>query len=650
MAKRSFASMLTWKIVILTSAIFIITISLVAIFGSRIAYNKSLKYSIEKLNTSVAEIESVMNSIEYSTVGIGRTFESFYRSDQYLDSASIFQLFQKTIDENPFFIGIGVYFEPNVIKGNTRCGIYSWHDHETGNKGNEFYNDRTRDNDNNWDYFSLEWYAKCRESNRRYWTSPHWEMIATYKGEELNKIVSAFSFPLRDKDEKVVGVCSCDLEMSWIKEKLNEMKPFSKSFVFITDDSLNYVCNPGLDNPYSGSLKDEPIFETFDWKDGNWEQIGTVSIVRLDNYGFPAFITSKQMKNGWWVGIVNYNNDVFADMHKMMLALIGIAILGLTAICIAVRRLSRKVSKPIVSFAGVANKITEGNFNVPVPEINSKDEIDELGKALKYMQNSITEYIEELKRTTSEKERLASELNVARTIQMQMLVNNFPEIKSCRIFAKSTPAKEVGGDLYDFFTTENELYFIIGDVSGKGVPAALLMAISIAAFRAAGKNGESVAEILSLINNTFQKSNRDMMFVTATIGKIDIKSGKLTFCNAGHNPMMLIHPNGVAEYIKERPNIACGIVPDFSFVQEELQLEDGSRLILYTDGVTEAEDFEHNQYEEERLLQWGSANGMASVKDDETAVNNLIESLRTFTRGAEQNDDITIASISYTKE
>ena len=192
--------------------------------------------------------------------------------------------------------------------------------------------------------------------------------------------------------------------------------------------------------------------------------------------------------------------------------------------------LSRKIifdeSKPIKEFAIAASKITDGRFDIPIPEVKTKDEMMELGNALTYMQDSVTRYIAELKTTTAEKERLASELDVARKIQAQMLSTDFPQLEGCGIWASSVPAREVGGDLYDFFVKDKNLYFIIGDVSGKGVPAALLMAITIAAFRSSCKKEQDVSELVSIINDTFCESNEDMMFVTLIAGKLNMETGE----------------------------------------------------------------------------------------------------------------------------
>ena len=244
------------------------------------------------------------------------------------------------------------------------------------------------------------------------------------------------------------------------------------------------------------------------------------------------------------------------------------------------------------------------------------------------------------------KQRLENELDVARKIQTQMLSTDFPTFKNIELYASSTPAKQVGGDLYDFFVTDSGVYFIVGDVSGKGVPAALLMAISIAAFRASGKKGHTAQEIVSLINETFCRSNEDMMFVTLVVGHIDAETGEMDFCNAGHNPMVLIGPDGNATLMKEKTNVACGIMPGFPYAGENVTLEHGSRLLVYSDGVTEAENDIKELYGESRLLEWAESHGKGKTSSDKAVVELLSVSVSNFAAGAEQNDDITIMSIS----
>ena len=329
----------------------------------------------------------------------------------------------------------------------------------------------------------------------------------------------------------------------------------------------------------------------------------------------------------------------------MLVILAAMTVIGLLVLFFSSRRIIHRESSPISDFALAASKITGGRFDVPIKETGTQDELEDLGDALRYMQQSVTDYIEKLETTMSEKRRLESELDVARNIQMQMLSKQFPHMEHAGVYASCTPAREVGGDLYDFVISGDSIYFVLGDVSGKGVPAALLMAITIAAFRAIGKKGHDIAEIASRVNNTFCRSNDDLMFVTLVVGKLDMSNGHVTFCNAGHNPMVLVDDKGKAEFIKCKPNVACGILEGFPYEEESFDMKPGSRLIVYSDGITEAEDSVKNQFGEDRLIEW--AEKCDTKCSDQEAVNSLAESVHEFVKGAEPNDDRTILALSY---
>ena len=260
-----------------------------------------------------------------------------------------------------------------------------------------------------------------------------------------------------------------------------------------------------------------------------------------------------------------------------------------------------------------------------------------------YMQNSIVDYIHELKTTISANERMESELNVARNIQMGMLRSDFPD----KLHAMLIPAKEVGGDLYDFTLKDNKLAFAIGDVSGKGVPASLMMAITSAAIRFVSGRNMALDKTLSRINDGVTESNSNNMFVTLFVGRIDLATGHMEFCNAGHNPIIIIPPDAEPFFLKAKPNLAVGLFTDFNYIAESIDLKPGTRIVAYTDGVTEAERADQSQFGEDRLLAWAADPKTRSLATpDKDVVDDLYATIHSFTLDNPQNDDITILSLS----
>jgi sigma-B regulation protein RsbU (phosphoserine phosphatase) len=259
------------------------------------------------------------------------------------------------------------------------------------------------------------------------------------------------------------------------------------------------------------------------------------------------------------------------------------------------------------------------------------------------MQNSITDYIHELKTTTAANERMESELNVARNIQLGMLSRDFPD----NLHAMLVPAKEVGGDLYDFVQRDRKLYFAVGDVSGKGVPASLMMAITRAALRFVSSIDQPINSIVSRINNSVTDSNSNNMFVTLFVGRIDLDSGHMEFCNAGHNPIIIIPPAGKPYFLKAKPNLAIGLYEDFPYEAESIDLAPRTRIVAYTDGINEAERTDKTLYGNDRLLAWAdSAKARDLSLSEKDIVDDLYASVKDFVGDNQQNDDITILSLS----
>ena len=263
------------------------------------------------------------------------------------------------------------------------------------------------------------------------------------------------------------------------------------------------------------------------------------------------------------------------------------------------------------------------------------------------MQYSLTEYVEELKSATASKASMESELKIAHDIQMSMLPKTypaFPDRNDIDIYGYMLPAKAVGGDLYDFFIRDEKLFFCIGDVSGKGVPASLFMAVTRFLFRNIAAYSQEPNQIASSLNEALSSNNETGMFVTLFLGSLDLKSGLLSFSNAGHNPPLLLADSDVVPLACD-PNIPVGVISGFQFTSQHLQLQPGNTLFLYTDGLSEAEDSRQQLFGFERIQQ------VARTAD--STPQRLIEAMNTavqlFIGEAEQSDDLTMLAVQYTR-
>ncbi|MDD2613207.1 MAG: PP2C family protein-serine/threonine phosphatase, partial [Bacteroidales bacterium] len=260
----------------------------------------------------------------------------------------------------------------------------------------------------------------------------------------------------------------------------------------------------------------------------------------------------------------------------------------------------------------------------------------------------LSTYIEHLKSTTSAKEKIESELRIAREIQMGMIPKifpPFPNLSEIDLFATLQPAKEVGGDLYDFFLIDDKhLCFAIGDVSGKGVPASLFMAVTRTLLRSLAPNQLSTAVIVNALNKSLSAGNESNMFVTFFLGILDVESGILKYSNAGHNPPLLMHPDGATEFFELTKDIPVGLFDDFDYGEKELKLFKNDKLFLYTDGVTEAEDAEEKLFSDQKLIDCVRAHFKSQPKD---LIHFVAEDIALHVKGNQQSDDLTMLSIVY---
>ena len=220
----------------------------------------------------------------------------------------------------------------------------------------------------------------------------------------------------------------------------------------------------------------------------------------------------------------------------------------------------------------------------------------------------------------------------------------FPERNDIDLYAHLVPAKEVGGDLYDFFLLSNKLYFILGDVSGKGVPASMFMAVVCRTFRTVAVYFQELSEIVSVLNDCLAMRNESSMFCTAFIGVLNLESGRLEYCNAGHNPPFVLSSTNEVEMMTVKSNLPLGLFEQFPYETQQIQWAEGDSLFLYTDGVTEAENENLQLYSEERLYEKLK---QLSGELPEQIVGAVFEDVHRHAEKAEQSDDITVMCLKY---
>ena len=317
----------------------------------------------------------------------------------------------------------------------------------------------------------------------------------------------------------------------------------------------------------------------------------------------------------------------------------------------------KRISKPIEELAQIAGQYYGGEATdeqrkqmVEACKTYAKDstEVGELARSYINMARDLDRYVDNLKNIMAEKERINAELTLASNIQAHMLpciFPPFPEHKEFDLYASMNPAKEVGGDFYDFFVVdEKHLAVIVADVSGKGVPAALFMVIAKTLIKNHTQMGMEPAEVFTAVNRLLCDGNDAGLFVTAWMGVLELESGKLTYVNAGHNPPLIKRAEGEFEYLRERSGFVLAGLDEMKYRQSTLKIFPGDRLFLYTDGVTEATDSAQKLYGEERLRDFLNAHQDCGTEE---MLCKLQEELEKFAGDAPQFDDITMLLLDY---
>ncbi|MCL2603786.1 MAG: PP2C family protein-serine/threonine phosphatase [Defluviitaleaceae bacterium] len=325
---------------------------------------------------------------------------------------------------------------------------------------------------------------------------------------------------------------------------------------------------------------------------------------------------------------------------------------------VILRWAEKNVTIPIESIAGIVRhyindetgRADSGSVAAECERfINIRNETGVLAGAFRTMVLDLETYIHNLTRVTAEKERIGAELDVATKIQASMLPCIFPAFPDRRefdLYASMQPAKEVGGDFYDFFLTdENTLAVVMADVSGKGVPAALFMVIAKTLIKNNAQEGKSPAEVFTAVNDMLCENNDADMFVTAFMGYLDIPSGRFTCVNAGHNHPLIKKADGDFEFLKIKPAFVLAGLDGVKYTQHEIFLNPGDMVCLYTDGVTEAENPEQELFSDPLLIEKANFYKDLSVSD---FIVKIKEEVKTFANGAEQADDITMLALKIT--
>ena len=390
-------------------------------------------------------------------------------------------------------------------------------------------------------------------------------------------------------------------------------------------------------------------------KEENSENDKGFFLVNFDTQMIGTVINPIYDENGEAIAIAELDIDLSQIIYAILKLILLISVLTILIIAFALelyfyftrREILYPIQKLEKETKNVADRIKNDEEIEPI-EIHTNDEIESLAHSFESMEENLRTMFKENIAITSEQEHIKAELNLASTIQTDMLNKDFPpfpERNEFHIYASMTPAKEVGGDFYDYFLIdENHLALVIADVSGKGVPAALFMMRTMLMIKSLATSTLSPSKILGSLNNMLQENNKGRMFVTIWLGILDIENGILRASNAGHEFPFIKRPGGEFEVYKDKHGFIVGGKSNLTYKEYQLELEPGTKLFLYTDGLPEAKNVNNEMFRIDASIDALNEDANANVEE---LITNVKAKVMDFMKDAEQFDDLTMLSFEY---
>ena len=615
-------------VVMFAAFIFIAALSFLFYQSREAVRQEAISHATQILDKTSLRVEGILNRAEVATQ---MTVWLIQRHPDKADSMFVYS--RGMLQNNPDFYTCSIAFEPYYFKEYGRYfSAYARHVGDsirTLQGGSEYYQ-----------YFFMDWYLMPKLLEKPCWTEPYMDLDAPTNTYEM---VTSYCQAIKNKQGEFIGVINTSLSLNWLSHTISAVKPYPNSYSIMIGRGGTYFVHPD-----TTKITRQTIFtQTMETPDtamtalGHAMQRGEEGMKHMNIDGNDCYVFYKPLgKTGCSMAIVCPESDIFGGFDRLRHTVMGIVFVGLLLMLyIFIKIITRELS-PLHRLAKEAETIASGQFDTKLPDFQRNDEIGMLSHSFGNMQQSLVRYIEELKETTAQKASIESELNVASNIQMSMLPSVFPDREGLDMFASMTPAKEVGGDLYGYLLKDDKLYFCVGDVSGKGVPASLFMAQVTRLFRTLANQMITPADICTQMNEALSgEENLTCMFVTLFIGLVDLNTGHLSFCNAGHNPPVIGGGEHHGEFLQMLPNFPIGVMPGLEFEGEEIGSIKGRPLFIYTDGLNEAENREHGQFGDDHLIDILRNTHFDTARQ---VVETLAAKVEEHRDGADPNDDLTM--------
>ena len=501
---------------------------------------------------------------------------------------SLYAVSRRIVENNPAIVGSTIALVPGYDSRHPLFSPYCFQ--APGEKAIKVSSLATE----GYNYPEQEWFTKPLELKAGYWSEPY---IDVGGGDIL---MTTYSVPLYDSNGRIAGVLTADISLDWLTDLVGNVQVYPNAYSMMISRSGQIMVCPAESLVMRRTAQQviADMDDTSAFAGVNRSMLAGESgkaVVRYNKSTTHVFYAPVE-KTGWSMSIMVPDSEIYGNIRKMGLVVKLLQLLGLLMLILILRSV-------------IKNLLKYGELN-------------------------------------ERKERIESELHIASGIQMSMIPKifpPFPERKDLDMSAAIVPAKEVGGDLYDFYIRDEKLFFCIGDVSGKGVPASLVMAVTRSLFRTVSAHESSPQRIISTMNDSMSEVNESNMFVTFFVGILDLTNGHLRYCNAGHNAPIIL--TDTKRPLPVEANLPLGVLNGFCFKDQETYMNYDDAIFLYTDGLTEAENTNHELFGEDRMKKV-----LSTRRPSDGQMSAMKEAVREFVGDAPQSDDLTMLFIHFLPE
>ena len=631
---QSLATHISLWIVLSGAAIFLAVLTSNYFLSRNLLENYVEQLARETALFSVQKVDTVLHSVATSADSLAAVVAT-----PDITQRHIRQMIRAFVAHNDHIYGMSVALEPGALPQSADgFAPYYYKDADAiayADLASKTYN-----------YREKHWYRDARKANHSLWSEPYMDE----GGGNVHMVT--YSAPIYLEDGKTfAGVATADIRLSWLDDIIRHSGISDHGFGFIVSGNDIIIAHPDK-SLHMKALKNTGISSE------NWDKYLNSKRSSETRYfstpcrepGGDCWVAIKTLSSsGWKFIIVLPQQKLIADIQQLTVKITLIAGGGLIILFLVIVSITRRLTTPLARLANATRDIGSGKLDIELPTPKRMDEIGSLSNDFNAMRDALKQYIADLQETTARQQKLESEIEIARDIQMSMVPGGGHAVlreKNYRLYALLKPARSVGGDLYYYHQDGSELRFIIGDVSDKGVPAALFMAKTVTLYTRALKEKLSPGETLTMMNDILAENNDACMFVTALCGVLDLETGRMVMANAGHMNPLIKTDDTVREENVEGAT-ALGLMPGVNYTNIAFSLPAGAMCLMYTDGISEAHNRKDEQYGEQRLLD--VLNQCRTTEVEQTG-NQLISDVYNFAQSREQFDDITLLIIRYQPE